>query len=361
VRRFTWEHGAGDGFPAFQRFQLATPQALAELGAAHGARPFARVVVGRAKSYSPSLDDPHGEGADRLPRPVALDRGGDLASWRDLDWRDARTGGRLRVTTDHGEALRPNVVLLETLADVARRWAHGRERPLPAGIVVDPLLVRRTGRGAGRFYGGRDQLTHREVDDAALLVEAVRALGPGLAAEITGLAYNTVRRWGRRRARPGTVRAALTGLRANGWTLPRLVDVIRDAQAGRGAPHCAAGAACRAGAPIVTQVGAFCRTCRRERRRVREAKRRRARRLTNDGVRFVACHALGCRAEVVGSGAERGARDRGWAQVAGTWWCAVHVPRSTPRLCNRCGRRPAARGRARCGPCSRATADAHGT
>jgi hypothetical protein len=296
---------------------------------------------------------------NRDVEPVALDPGGNLEDWPELGWLDKSTGEPLLLSTalavlddceslddldpdlEH-EAFDPRFTQVGTLTERARRWARPQSWPLPEVIVVDPLLDIR-------------------VDDSVVLVEARRVLGPGVVAQVTGLQYGTVRRWGRRRPRPRTTRAALTGLRANGWTQTRLVDVIRNAQAGRGAPRCTSGEACPAGAPIVTPAGAFCRTCRRERRRLREAKRRRTRRLADDGVRSVVCHALGCCAEVVGSGAPRAARECGWAQVAGSWWCPAHAPKPAPRLCTRCGERPAAKGRSLCGTCSRATGDSDGT
>ena len=62
----------GDGFPILERVRPATPDALDAFGGAFGARPFSRIVVARARSFSPSIADPE---FDNLFVVVVPDRG----------------------------------------------------------------------------------------------------------------------------------------------------------------------------------------------------------------------------------------------------------------------------------------------
>jgi hypothetical protein len=152
----------------------------------------------------------------------------------DPDWPHLSSGRRVtgRITTDAGD--RSAAVVVESLGVVARRWANPSSwPPLPECMVVDPLLVRGVGRAAGRFYGNTPQATFVEVDDAAVLSFAVQHLGRGFVAEATGVSVDTVKKWTRHQPRAKTVTKALAGLRANGWTLPRLVDAARAAQGDR--------------------------------------------------------------------------------------------------------------------------------
>lgn len=225
---FAWEHHAGVGFPVVERVQPSTPDALAESSGALRARPFSRLVVARARSFSPCIvETSDREGGDgRLPRPVALDPGGDLPDWPALEWRDAHTGRTIRVATDPDEALGPNVAGVVRLGEVARVWARPRARPLPETILVDPLLVRRVGRAAGRFYGATPQFTHGEADDASALAALARLIGPSRFADATGLPRRTADRIRAGiRPRATTIAAAGAGLRGRGLSLAAALDI----------------------------------------------------------------------------------------------------------------------------------------
>ncbi|MHB8671601.1 MAG: hypothetical protein ACYDAD_13765 [Acidimicrobiales bacterium] len=157
VPTFAWEGGVG-GFPALDRVSLSSPDALAAMPLALGFRPFARIVEAIA-----TFGDAH---------PVAPDPGGDLADWARLAWFDARTAEPIRVVTDPQDLGLPGTrsVLVETLRARAIAWARPNGRSEPAGIRVDPLLSRTTGRAGGAFVDGTPQPVHRGIDTAAALL-----------------------------------------------------------------------------------------------------------------------------------------------------------------------------------------------
>jgi len=231
-----WEaDDPADEFPAFERWYPATPDRAATLPEALGARPFTKVVTMPVRFWFGDDDsDDEASDADDARRLVTLDWGGDLSDWRDRPWYEMRSGRRVarRVTTDAGD--RSAAVVVQSLGAVARRWANPSSRPpLPECIVVDPLLVRGVGRAAGHFYGDTPQAIFTEVDDAAVLAFCAQHLGRDFVAEATGVPVDTVKKWTRHQPRATTATKALAGLRANGWTLPRLVDAARAAEGDR--------------------------------------------------------------------------------------------------------------------------------
>jgi hypothetical protein len=219
VERLAWEHGPGEGFPTLRRRQLTDPTELDTPPAALGAHPFSWIV-----EAVPSLISAH-------VHPIALDPGDDLAGWRDLAWFDARTGEELQLTTDLAhidERDERVVVVAEPLREKALDWARPRPWPLPEVILVDPLLVRGIGRAGHRFLTGYADTARNEIDMAAVLAHVARLRGAVWLAEVLGISASSAKRIRRGARRPDAISRATWGLRANGLSLPRLLDLAED-------------------------------------------------------------------------------------------------------------------------------------
>lgn len=221
VPRLSWEPDGDEepGFPALQRRQAATRRTLAEGWAgAVSLRPFARFVLGlRLYETGPAL--------------TALDPGGDLAGWADLDWRDAGMGAPVAVTTPSAWVRHSSVVLRSLRGEMAH-WAdlHGLDHDAdagPAAVLLDRVLVT-TAAGLDDETG---QLVPRALDAGAVLVAAARVAGTAWLARATGLPERSIRSWvaGRKAPRADSVARALVGIGGAG----ELAGLLDAAHAGR--------------------------------------------------------------------------------------------------------------------------------
>ena len=212
----SWDAGHGEGFPAIRRLRVVTPEVLASLPPALGARPGSRFLT---LQPHPFLGPPVG--------PVALDPGGDLAGWAVLDWRDRRTGAPVRPTTEPA----PGGWVVESLAGVAAAALRPR-RPEPVGpVIVDPGLVVHRGRVSGLIDADAaglpgDLAVARPVYNDGERLEAVqrwaRAIGPRPFARRTGLALKVAERAALGRPIAArSVRRALRALRVADGSTPR--------------------------------------------------------------------------------------------------------------------------------------------
>jgi hypothetical protein len=194
-----WDEGQAQPFPVLRRFQAATPETLRRVPRALGAHPFAPLVQGQPdRAYAPSAE-----------APTALDPGTDLAAWRDLDWR--------------GRDGRPSTMPLLALVDFAERWTHPLRPDDRSGIVVEPRLIRRVGRGGAlvdaRLAGStapasEHQVVYDEGDPAGFVVDEVKRLGPAHFARRYGVPERTARGIANgRRPSKATVHRVLRALR----------------------------------------------------------------------------------------------------------------------------------------------------
>ena len=170
-----------EGFPALIRNPVRHPYELEQLPPQVGARPFTHTV----------------EASTSFGGAVALDPGGDLESWRRLDWY--AFGRRVALTTLENDA---PWMLVDDLRSVVERWVRPVERHASVDCLrIDPLLVRRKGPD-GRAVELGDELVQRRSDDRAVLLEAGRRLGHERLAELTGLRASTISQWLYRERRP---------------------------------------------------------------------------------------------------------------------------------------------------------------
>ncbi len=186
--------------------------------------------------------------------PVALDPGGDLAEWQNIDWRGVR--GPVAATVDPADAGLSNdgteQVLLSNLGGKATRWLGPRVVDERSSVVVEPELIRRVGRSGALIEAqladpSADtsdlRAVYSEGDPVCYLARQVRTLGPRVFARATGVSPRSAERIrDGKKVRPSTVRAAIASLRIVTSGTPRCpVDdkpVFR-----RGATYCSA--ACR--------------------------------------------------------------------------------------------------------------------
>jgi hypothetical protein len=133
--------------------------------------------------------------------PAAIDPG-DLSDWPGLTWRTE--SGTVPMTTDPAQGHR--AVLLDTLAAKAQRWMLPRVHPEAAAVVIDdPRLIRRWDAVARSCRPGRRATTRAPSDERrvpydgpdlrSLIVERVRALGPGAFADSDGVPRDTAGSW----------------------------------------------------------------------------------------------------------------------------------------------------------------------
>jgi hypothetical protein len=180
--RAGWDEHAEQPFPVLRRFSAASPATLTEVPRALGLHPFGTFIEAEPDKL---FGDP---GA-----PVALDPGGDLASWAQLEWF-RRDGRSVRVGTAHG----PGVdVVLRTLDDYAYVWTRPQADDDADDVIeIDPRLVRRVGRGGALIDAQLadpearpedHQAVYSEGDRAGFVTERARAMGKRAFARLTGL------------------------------------------------------------------------------------------------------------------------------------------------------------------------------
>ncbi len=180
--RAGWDEHAEQPFPILRRFSASSPSALAEMPSALGLHPFGSFIEAEPDKL---FGNP---GA-----PVALDPGGDLASWAQLEWF-RRDGRPVRVGTAHG----PGVdVVLRTLDDFAYAWTRPRDDDDADDVIeIDPRLVRRVGRGGALIdaqladptaRAEDHQVTYSEGAALTFVGEQAQRLGKRAFARLTGL------------------------------------------------------------------------------------------------------------------------------------------------------------------------------
>ncbi|MDA8311420.1 MAG: hypothetical protein M0Z46_12570 [Actinomycetota bacterium] len=220
----SWEATHPD-WPALERHQLSSPEALAEFPEVLGSRPFARVVEAVS-----SCDDCH---------PVALDPGGEIADLSSLQFCDARSNRLGEITVD--PAVR-GAFVVDSLRAHAVEWGRHGSDELPEVVVLDALLARSVGKSGGLFVDGSDQPVYSDVDRAAVLVAAARSLGAAVMAELCGIPVRTARALASgRRPSLETERRAMSALEAllGDDPLPKLLDLVHVAGERRcGWPGC---------------------------------------------------------------------------------------------------------------------------
>jgi hypothetical protein len=218
VPPFAWEPHDGD-FPALKRLSISGPEALAHMPPDLGLHPFARVIEAEASPVNGPA------GSSRL---VAPDPGGDLSDLHGFPWHDAHSSTAAWISTD---PLDIGATVVETLRAKAIDWVRPRFDKAPAGVIVDPLLVRDVGRSGGAYRDGAPQYIRSGVDEASALSEAARLLGARRTAELTGLPPSTARFIvSGRSPSTRTLRRAFGHLREllGPDPLPRLLDLAAD-------------------------------------------------------------------------------------------------------------------------------------
>jgi hypothetical protein len=153
---------------------------------------------------------------------VALDPGGDLSNWQDLQWVDCSTGQSRGVTT--GPDLNRSVIL-ETPDERASLWSRApRSEPIDE-VVIDPDLVAYTGRVSGVIDADADGLedpgryrpTYEGARSLAAVQKVAQSLGYRAFARRTGLALSVAKRAATGRAiSPRNVDRALRALGRDG-------------------------------------------------------------------------------------------------------------------------------------------------
>jgi hypothetical protein len=195
----SWDGPGAAAFPVLRRLQAATPETLQRVPPALGAHPFSPLVQAQPdRAYAPGAE-----------APLALDPGTDLAEWRDLDWR-VRDG-------------RPSDVPLLPLVDFAERWSHPVPPDERAGLVAEPRLIRRVGRGGAlidaRLAGSTApaselQVVYNDGDAARFVADEAKRLGATVFARRYGVPERTARGiTGGRTPSKTTVRRVLRSLR----------------------------------------------------------------------------------------------------------------------------------------------------
>jgi single-strand DNA-binding protein len=186
-----WDAGQRLPFPALRRLVVTTPEVLASLPAALGARLGTRYLEGVLDRVLRT----NGGGS-----PVALDPGGDLADWSNLRWVDRRTGERIHATTDPADV---DAVLLDTLARRGAAWsARSSIEPIDE-VTVDPALVRHVGSASAVIDAELDGIpgtlssrrtVYDEADQLAAVHRWAATLGSRSFARLTGLPITVARR-----------------------------------------------------------------------------------------------------------------------------------------------------------------------
>ena len=195
IERWPWDAEGDEPYPALQRCQVGSPEAVVDLAERYGISPapFGRYVLGLSL---PPL------GSAEAPPVAALDPGGDLSDWRSLSWR--AVGGReVAVTTDPAKGARAHV--LRSLDDKALAWLRPRPLPHTPLVIDDARMIRTVGRGgrliAARAAGDTEtptetlRVTYRSPDLRPVVVGRVRAMGPVAFAEAFGVPLATAKRW----------------------------------------------------------------------------------------------------------------------------------------------------------------------
>jgi hypothetical protein len=267
---FAWDRGAAIGFPKFRVRQLATWIDLVDISPSAGLRPGTYIV----EAF------PIGWFGPRKPRPIAIYPGDDLANWRTLRWFDAHTGQTLGTLTTDLDRLDVDVVIVESLVDAAIAWGRPRYPRIPDVIVIDPALVRRTGRRGIAMIERANTPVVADVDPAAMLADAYETLGATKFADVTGGRLHDGKHLGEgRQPRPAKIARLAGG--TDPRSIARFVDAVRAAS-----PRCSFDGCAEPIRPRCKYCPAHAALVRREnnRKRMRRA-RARARARRNRGTR----------------------------------------------------------------------------
>jgi hypothetical protein len=227
VAPFSWERNGGADWLALRRTQLATRTVFDTIAPQLGLRPGAHIV-----EASPMYGDPD------VGRPIAADPGGDLRRVGDLDWHDARTAYRLRLSVDPNDEV-DGATIVSTLRARLVGWARPRRDATPEVVEIDAPLVRRVGRRGVAMVERDDTPVVSDVDVSAVLVDLAGGAGPSRFSKATGVTYTTAKHLSEgRRPRAGTVRrivASCVGADcSDAQAIARLADLVTN-----GVPACA--------------------------------------------------------------------------------------------------------------------------
>ena len=216
----SWPWETAGSFPSIERCQVASPERLGELSERLSLKPFGRYISGIPEHK-------------RDIGPVALDPGGDLSDWQDIDWRGV--GRPVGATVDPADADLSNDgtrhVLLSNLGGKATRWLGPRPLDDRSSVVVEPELIRRVGRSGALIEAQLAdpcadtsdlRAVYSEGDAASYLRRQAGALGPRVFARAAGISRDAARRI--RDDKPvndATIRKALAKLRIVMAATPR--------------------------------------------------------------------------------------------------------------------------------------------
>jgi hypothetical protein len=203
----TWDKSDELPFPEIRRFMVKTPEMANRLPARMGARPGMRYLEGIVNH----------DRRENSPTPVALDPGGDLSNWSELEWMTLDDGVPIGVTTD---PLRIGSVLLETVDTKATRWASASRAEPIDGVIVEPMMIQKLGRVSSVLdadIDGLDDLAARRlvlegIDSLAIVHAVAGRLGKRAFSRLTDLSPTVSERASR--GEPISTRSLETAWRA---------------------------------------------------------------------------------------------------------------------------------------------------
>lgn len=191
--RAPWDLPNEIAFPALRRLMVTTAEIANTLPVAL-ARPGTRYLDGVVARLQREVHPP----------VVALDPGGDLADWQQLDWLDRETGLPVRVTTDPKDI---DAVLLETLDQRTIDWATKPPTSAAGLVAVHPNGIRWVGAVSGVIDADLDGVVdlssrrpvYREADRLTMVQAVAAEMGKRRFADRTGLKPTVAERAARRR------------------------------------------------------------------------------------------------------------------------------------------------------------------